>query len=98
MKESDRVREVAMAWRLAWDADEDGYGAPQLCEGCSMPATNSDSEGLPLCDTCLGECQADHHKQLIGAVQAYLAELDAPGPDQVTRHIDRLRDLVRTEP
>jgi hypothetical protein len=42
--------DIARAWRDRIAAD--GGDPPQPCEGCALPATTADSEGVPLCDAC----------------------------------------------
>jgi len=38
---------------VALKAIADEYDAPDECEGCSNPASTSDSEGTPLCAKCM---------------------------------------------
>lgn len=51
---TDEPHDVATAWHERWLAEEDAdeIGPPGICEGCSRPATERDSEGVDLCTDC----------------------------------------------
>ncbi len=42
---------------------------PPKCEGCKMPATTSDVEGVPLCKACAENCPHAHYCMCPGCVK-----------------------------
>lgn len=63
-----KLNEPDLAASLNEIADE--HGAPECCEGCSEPATRTDSEGVHLCDECMASLFASQVLK-IGQVWQY---------------------------
>lgn len=74
MRDTSAVSEVAKAWHDAWLADSEGdaAGPPDLCEGCSLPATTTDGsdERTPLCDACGKDCEREWERQALEVLRA----------------------------
>lgn len=76
--------EAAKAWRAV--VEDEPEEVPNICEGCFSPAYRSDSEGVPLCNTCY-EGLDDEVEVTLSPAEGFLAgePMDADLADELNR-------------